>query len=86
MALKAHVHRVLLDGHGRAVGVRVRHRGVVRDVYASKEVSWAHTARFARSVSKDVAIRTNSFILLMFLHRFAFFFICLLLLKDVFSL
>lgn len=38
VALKAHVHKIIFDEHNRAIGVRVAHKGHVRNVYASKEV------------------------------------------------
>ena len=37
LALKAHVHKVIFEGD-RAAGVRVSHRGHVKDVFAAKEV------------------------------------------------
>lgn len=38
MALNAHVHKVIFDDNYRAIGVQVNHKGVIRNVYAGKEV------------------------------------------------
>jgi len=38
VALNAHVHKVIFDDYKRAIGVQVKHKGVLKNVYASKEV------------------------------------------------
>ncbi len=39
VALLAHVHKVLIDESGRAIGVRVSHKGQApKDIYAINEV------------------------------------------------
>ncbi len=47
VALKAHVHKVLVDHNHRAVGVKVSHRGHVRNVYAKREVGTLVLITFA---------------------------------------